>query len=287
MVTVDDPTLASLGADVAWPDADSGRVRATGTPTALDNLAAWLAGAQGTYPPRNLGRVRALLFGTDQPGAGVLSVAELVGARVHAVPAVTDAPRVTDAVRAAVALVDAAVDEGADLLVVGAVGSPEACTAAAVCTAVLTDTEPVKVLPRGTAMDPAAWIQRAVAVRDGRRAAVAAAEAPDELAGVLADPVIAAMSACLLRAGARRTPVLIDGPVVAAAALLAHRVQPRVSLWLRAADRGQDPVQTLALDRVDLAAVLDLGTDGSALTAGLLAVSVARAAVLQTRSAHV
>jgi len=77
--------------------------------------------------------------------------------------------------------------------------------------------------------------------------------------------------------------VLIDGPVAAAAALLAHRVQPRVSLWLRAADRGQDPVQQLALGRIDLPTVLDLRTSGSGLTAGLVAVSVVRAAVAEQR----
>jgi len=62
-----------------------------------------------------------------------------------------------------------------------------------------------------------------------------ASDVPDDLLEALGDTDLAAITACLLRAAARRTPVLIDGPVAAAAALVAHRVQPRVSLWLRAA----------------------------------------------------
>jgi len=280
-MTASDLGLAGLGSDVAWPDAEAGRARVAGDATALDDLAAWLAGVQGSYPPNDLGRVRALLFGTAHPQAATIVIADLVGAGVQAVAPLSGA--VTDGIDTGVGLVDTLVDEGADLLVVGARCTPALGTAAAVAVSVLTDTEPVKVLPRGTVLDPQTWIQQALDVRDRRRAAMGASEVPDDLLEALGDTDLAAITACLLRAAARRTPVLIDGPVAAAAALLAHRVQPRVGLWLRAADRGEDPVQQLAIERIDLPTVLDLRTSGSGLTAGLVAVSVLRAAVAEQR----
>ena len=269
------PTLAALGADVGWPDGQASPAAVDAT--SLGGLSAWLARTQAAHPPRELRRVRALMFGVAELDAGELAVADLVGAGARAIAPLSGS--IADAIAAGAAVVDVEVDSGADLLVVGAPAGGSR-VAAAVVTSLLADAEPVKVLPRGTTLDPQAWIELAVAVRDGRRAALDVRDSVDDLLAAVSDRDLAAMTACLLRAAGRRTPVLIDGPPAAAAALLAHAVQPRVALWLRAADQGCDPAQRLALERADVPAVLAMGTDGSAMTAGLIAVTALRAAAL-------
>jgi nicotinate-nucleotide--dimethylbenzimidazole phosphoribosyltransferase len=70
---------------------------------------------------------------------------------------------------------------------------------------------------------------------------------------------LAAAVGVLLQSAARRTPVLLDGLVAAAAALLAQRVAFRAVDWWLAAARTAEPAQDIALDRLSLEPLLDLG----------------------------
>ena len=144
-------------------------------------------------------------------------------------------------------IADDEIDGGADLLVVGRAGGADA----AVAVSVLTNTEPVKVLARGAAAtDPDAWMERAVAVRDARRACMTVRADPDRLLAEIGSARLAVVGGLVLRAAARRTPVLLDGPVAAAAALIAYEAQPRAVRWWAAADLGTDPLHELALTRM-------------------------------------
>ena len=150
---------------------------------------------------------------------------------------------------------------------------------AAVTVSVLTNTEPVKVLARGgAATDPDAWMDRAAAVRDARRACMRVRSDPDRLLDQLGSTRLAVTAALALRAAARRTPVLIDGPVAAAAALIGYEAQPRAVRWWAAADLGSDPAHELALTRMGQQAILGLGSGLGDGLAGLLTVPVVRAA---------
>ena len=82
----------------------------------------------------------------------------------------------------------------------------------------------------------------------------------------------------VLRATGRRTPVLLDGPVASAGALLAYEAAPRAVRWWAAADQGPDPLHEIALTRLGQEPVLGLGTGLGDGLAGLLALPVLRAA---------
>ncbi|MGZ4631652.1 MAG: nicotinate-nucleotide--dimethylbenzimidazole phosphoribosyltransferase, partial [Actinomycetes bacterium] len=56
-----------------------------------------------------------------------------------------------------------------------------------------------------------------------------------------------------------RTPVVLDGVVSAASALLVQRVAFRSVDWWLAGHRSGDPGQAIALDRLALEPVMDLG----------------------------
>src|SRR5439155_17886543 len=150
---------------------------------------------------------------------------------------------------------------------------------AAVLVSVLTNAEPVKVMPRGAGLDPDSWMARAIAVRDGRRRAFPLRDKPAELLSVAGTADLAAATGFVLRAAARRTPVLLDGVHAAAAALVAYEAQPRAVRWWRSADLSAHPAHELALTKLGQRSVLDLGIGLGDGTAGVLALAVLRAAV--------
>src|SRR5439155_10277836 len=78
------------------------------------------------------------------------------------------ADEATSAIEAGITIADQEVDAGADLLIVGDMGIGNT-TPAATLISVLTDTEPIKVVGRGTGIDDAGWIRKCAAIRDARR----------------------------------------------------------------------------------------------------------------------
>ncbi|WP_027934783.1 nicotinate-nucleotide--dimethylbenzimidazole phosphoribosyltransferase [Amycolatopsis thermoflava] len=183
------------------------------------------------------------------------------------------------ALRAGMAIADAEVDEGADLLVAGSVGVG-ATTPAAVLVAALTGAEPVAVVGRGSGIDDNAWMRKTVAIRDALRRARAALPDPVALLRTAGGADLAALTGFLAQAAVRRTPVLLDGLAVGAAALVAEELAPGARSWWQAAHRDAEPAHQMALDHLDLKPVVDLGIrlgDGTgAATALPLLITAAR-----------
>jgi nicotinate-nucleotide--dimethylbenzimidazole phosphoribosyltransferase len=155
------------------------------------------------------------------------------------------------------ALADEEVDAGADLFVPGSLGVG-ATTAAEVLVAAVTGIEPVAVVGRGSGIDDAGWMRKAAAVRDALLRTKGHRTDPMALLRIAGGADIAALAGLCVQAAIRRTPVLLDGGVVIAAALLAERLAPGVKQWWLAAQRGSDPAAVLALDRLELVPVVDL-----------------------------
>ena len=53
--------------------------------------------------------------------------------------------------------------------------------------------------------------------------------------------------------------MLLDGVISVAAAVLADRLAPGASAWFAAGHRSTEPAQSLALDKLGLEPILDLG----------------------------
>ncbi|MGB8963436.1 MAG: nicotinate-nucleotide--dimethylbenzimidazole phosphoribosyltransferase, partial [Pseudonocardiaceae bacterium] len=171
--------------------------------------------------------------------------------------ALTDA-EVTQALAAGVAIADEAVDRGADLLIAGDMGIGHT-TPAAVLVAALTGTEPVAVVGRGTGIDDAGWMRKAAAIRDALRRARPFINDPVALVRTAGGADVAAMAGFLAQAAVRRTPVILDGVVVGAAAMLADELAPGARQWWVAGHRSAEPAHTLALEHLELVPILDLG----------------------------
>ncbi|MFL6138282.1 MAG: nicotinate-nucleotide--dimethylbenzimidazole phosphoribosyltransferase [Frankiaceae bacterium] len=176
------------------------------------------------------------------------------------------------------ALANEEVDAGADLLVPGDMGIANT-TPATVLTALLTGSEPHTLVGRGTGIDDAAWVRKAAAVRDAARRGRPHVAAPVALLAAVGGADIAAMAGFLAQAALRRTPVVLDGVVSAAAALVADRLAPGAADWWIAGHRSTEPAQRAALEVLDKEPLLDLGMRLGEGSGALLAVPILQAAV--------
>lgn len=152
---------------------------------------------------------------------------------------------------------DEFIDAGADLLIAGDMGIGNTTPAAALI-GLLADVEPAKVVGRGTGIDDNTWMRKTAAVRDAMRRGRPVKGDPVALLATCGGPDLAATTGFLLQAAARRTPVLLDGVISCACALVAHRVAFRASQWWLASHRSTEPAATAALDRLGLVPLLDL-----------------------------
>jgi nicotinate-nucleotide--dimethylbenzimidazole phosphoribosyltransferase len=168
------------------------------------------------------------------------------------------------------AIADQEIDSGADLLIAGEMGIGNT-TPATILVGLLTDNEPVVVVGRGTGIDDNGWIRKTAAVRDGMRRARPHGRVPLELLRTVAGAEITAMAGFLAQAALRRTPVILDGLVVTAAALVANDMAPGAREWWLAGHRSAEPAHSIALKQLDLEPLLDLsmrlGEGSGALTA--------------------
>jgi nicotinate-nucleotide--dimethylbenzimidazole phosphoribosyltransferase len=178
---------------------------------------------------------------------------------------------------AGIAIADEEIDAGADLLVTGDMGIGNTTPAAALV-AVLADADVATVVGRGTGIDDETWMTKAAAVRNAaRRARPLKADLVDVVAAC-GGADLAAMAGFLLQAAVRRTPVLLDGIVSGAAALVAHRAAFRSREWWLAGHRSTEPAHAAALERLQLDPVLDFGLRLGEGTGALVALPVLRAA---------
>jgi nicotinate-nucleotide--dimethylbenzimidazole phosphoribosyltransferase len=156
----------------------------------------------------------------------------------------------------------AAADRGDDLIVLAA-GGPGIEAAAAAVVAAITRAEVPTLLPRvfgpdGT-IDDEAWMERVVAIRDAViKADARVHDGPTALAA-FGGPSIATATGVLLGAARRRTPVILDGPVGAAAALAARDYAVQVRLWCLLTDVAGDPTVRFAADRLGFEPVVSIG----------------------------
>ncbi|WP_165608054.1 nicotinate-nucleotide--dimethylbenzimidazole phosphoribosyltransferase [Mycobacterium alsense] len=176
------------------------------------------------------------------------------------------------------AIADEEVDAGADLLIAGDMGIGNT-TAAAVLVAALTNNEPVAVVGWGTGIDDTGWARKTAAVRDALFRARAVLPDPVGLLRCCGGADLAAMAGFCAQAAVRRTPLLLDGMAVTAAALVAERLAPGARHWWRAGHRSPEPGHQLALAALELDPILDLRMRLGEGTGAAVALPVLRAAV--------
>lgn len=185
---------------------------------------------------------------------------------------------VVEAIEAGRRIADEEVDAGADLLIAGDMGIGNT-TPATTLIAALTDTEPVAVVGRGTGIDDAGWARKTAAVRDALYRTRGLSADSVALLRICGGADLAAMAGFCAQAAVRRTPLLLDGMVVTAAALAAEGLAPGAKQWWQAGHRSTEPAHAVALQHLGLEPIVELDMHLGEGSGALVALPVLRAAV--------
>jgi nicotinate-nucleotide--dimethylbenzimidazole phosphoribosyltransferase len=208
----------------------------------------------------------------------------LVRARIRPGTAdMTEGPAMTraEALRAIAVGMDVVGDvlaTGVDLIGIGDMGIGNT-TAASATVAVMTGSAPAIVTGRGTGIDDVTHRRKVTII--GQAIARNPTDPADPI-GVLAAVgglEIGALVGIILGAVAGRVPVVLDGFITGAAALLAAGLAPRVSERVIAAHRSVEPGHAIVLGRLGLRPLLDLDLRLGEGTGAALAMQLIDAAV--------
>ncbi|MFY1595324.1 bifunctional adenosylcobinamide kinase/adenosylcobinamide-phosphate guanylyltransferase [Micromonospora sp. WMMD737] len=262
----------------------------------LERAVGFAAATQGTVTPAPWGRVRVLLLHGDHLGdaaagtvegesarrarqtrAGQGALARLAAessAELQVVEVPSSAPMETEptltgeqvevALRYGWRLAEEAADAGVRLLVLGACGAGTEAAAAAVLVATAGAEAPAvlrRVVTDSGEIDDAAWMRRCAAVRDALHRTRNSPRSAKDVLAELGGGDVAVATGVLLGATARRLPVMLDGPVGVAAAMVTRDLAGQARHWCLLADHGGHPAVQLGADVLGLTPLLDLRLD--------------------------
>ncbi|MGC5033120.1 nicotinate-nucleotide--dimethylbenzimidazole phosphoribosyltransferase [Micromonospora sp. DT229] len=200
------------------------------------------------------------------------------GTRDMTVTAALTRDEARSAVEVGIRIAGELIDSGAALLITGDMGIANT-TPAATLIAAFTGVDAAEATGRGTGIDDPTLQHKIEVVR-----AALARHTPDptDPLGVLAAVgglEHAALTGLLLGAAARRVPVLLDGVIAVSAALAAAAFAPEAVGAMIAGHRSAEPGATVALRRLGLTPLIDLGLRLGEGTGALLALPMVTGAV--------
>jgi nicotinate-nucleotide--dimethylbenzimidazole phosphoribosyltransferase len=171
---------------------------------------------------------------------------------------------------------------GAQLLISGDMGIGNTTPAAAMVAAGL-GLPATEVTGRGTGITDAGLAHKKDVIDAALARAGARAQDPVETLTALGSADLAAATGYLLAAAQDGVPVLLDGLMSVACALTADRIEPGAAAWYAAGHRSTEPAQSLALAKLGLEPLLDLGLRLGEGSGAVAAVPVVRGAVALLR----
>jgi nicotinate-nucleotide--dimethylbenzimidazole phosphoribosyltransferase len=190
------------------------------------------------------------------------------------------------ALEAGIAVAGRLVDEGADCLLTGDMGIANT-TASAALIAAFTGADPATVTGRGTGVDDPTLRRKVDVVRAGleRNGVTPALAAADPVAVLAAVGGLehAALAGFILAGAARRIPMILDGVIAGAAALVARAIAPAVVDACIAGHRSAEPGHAQALRALGLRPLIELDLRLGEGTGAVLALPLVQAAAAALR----
>lgn len=181
------------------------------------------------------------------------------------------------AIEAGIALVEQERARGADLVGTGEMGIGNT-TAASALVAALTGASADSVTGPGTGVDAEGRRRKVEAVRRALEVNRPDPADPLETLAKIGGFEIAGLVGVILAGASYRLPVVLDGFIAGAAALVAARLKPDIRGSLIAAHRSSEPGHSRVLDALGLAPYLDLEMRLGEGTGTALCIGLARAA---------
>lgn len=150
-----------------------------------------------------------------------------------------------------------AVGEGIGLIGTGDMGIGNT-TASSAMTAVMTGRSPAEVTGRGTGIDDAAHARKITVIQQALALHRPDRTDPMDVLSKVGGLELAGLAGLMLGAAACRVPVVLDGFIAGAAALIAVELQPRCREYLIASHRSVERGHQAILDHLNLTPLLDL-----------------------------
>lgn len=189
-------------------------------------------------------------------------------------PAMSEA-QAAQAIQIGVDVVEDELRHGLHVLILGEMGIGNTTSASAIIAAI-TGAPTAEVTGRGTGVDDATF-QRKISLIE--QALVYHAPASHDILVKVGGFEIGALAGAMLYAASRRIPVIIDGLICTAAALIAHTINPAVTDYLIAGHQSAEPGHRIALAHLGLEPLLALDMRLGEGTGALLALPLLEAAM--------
>jgi nicotinate-nucleotide--dimethylbenzimidazole phosphoribosyltransferase len=212
------------------------------------------------------------------PIAGLLNRKLMMGSRnmVHA--EAMDRRTAEEAIQIGIELAFEAVEEGVTLIGTGEMGIGNT-TASAAITAVMTGAPVEQVTGMGTGIDELGRTRKIFVIERALARHRPNPEDPVEVMAKIGGLEIAGMTGLILGAAAARIPVVLDGFIAGAAALIACGLQPQCVKYMIASHRSVERGHRLLLDKLGLAPLFDLDLRLGEGTGACLGMSIVQAAI--------
>lgn len=194
----------------------------------------------------------------------------------------TKGPAMTyeDALRsleAGIEVLERETEKGVDIVGVGDMGIGNTTPSSAIC-AVITGAPVRAVTGRGTGIDEVMLERKIEVIEEALRVNQPDRGDPIEVLAKVGGFEIGGMAGVILGAASHRIPVVLDGFISGAAALLAYELQPRVKEYMIAAHRSVERGHACILEYLGLTPLLELNLRLGEGTGAALGISIVDAA---------
>ncbi len=230
--------------------------------------------------------VRVLDVGVDDDLAGVDPAVQAYKVREGSGPIHLEDALTRDEVELALAHGAAVADEeiaaGAQLLISGDMGIGNTTPSAALIAASL-GLPAEEVTGTGTGVDADGLARKIEIVQAALDRVGSRVDDPTDCLAALGSADLAASAGFMAQAARRGVPVLLDGLISVACALMADRLAPGAAAWFAAGHRSTEPAQAFALEKLGLEPILDVSMRLGEGSGAVAAVPLVRSSVALLR----
>ena len=183
-----------------------------------------------------------------------------------------------EALQTGIELAQNSADKGTDVIASGDMGIGNTTPAAAIMS-VYGNKTPRQVAGNGTGIDSATLEKKIHLIEQAIKINHPNAKDPIDVLAKLGGFEIAGIAGLILGAASKRTPVIIDGLISGAAAIIAYKLNPIVKDYIFTSHRSQEPGHEILFHLLDQPPLFDFGMRLGEGTGAVLAMSILDASI--------
>lgn len=160
-------------------------------------------------------------------------------------------------IRVGIDLADEYAKKGYKIFGTGEMGIANTTPSSAI-TAVLTDKSIEEITGRGTGINNEVWKNKVQVIKDSIQVNSPDPSDPVDVLSKIGGAEIAGIAGLVIGAAANKVPVIVDGFISTAGALIAYLIEPKTKDYMFAAHRSREIGHNALLEKIGLSPILDL-----------------------------